>query len=192
MAKRRLTFLLSFLILLLSVGQILAAPAPNDKRKETVLQKYLDAKEAYAMWQASPDKVFIVDVRTPEEYDFVGHPAMARNVPVQTWAGKWDTEKKSMPLVDNPAFVSTMKKLHKPGDTLILMCRSGHRSAKAIAKLAEAGFTNVYNMIDGFEGDKVEDKANSEFGKRVLNGWRNSKLPWTYALDEKLIYMPVN
>lgn len=190
MVNKRLTLALSFLILLLAAGQALAAPAPTDKPKQTVLQKYLDAKEAYAMWKASPDKVFIVDVRTPEEYCFVGHPTMARNVPLLLWEGKWNAERKSLSMADNPAFVETMKTLHKPGDTLILMCRAGQRSAKAVAKLAAAGFTNVYTMVDGFEGDKVEDKANPEFGQRVLNGWRNAKLPWTYDLDGKLIYAP--
>lgn len=34
------------------------------------------------------------------------------------------------------------------------MCRSGGRSAAAVNLLAGAGFTNVYNITDGMEGDK--------------------------------------
>ena len=49
------------------------------KGKQTVLGLYVTAKEAYEKWQAAPDKVKIIDVRTPEEYLFVGHP---------TWPGK--------------------------------------------------------------------------------------------------------
>jgi len=169
---------------------VFAADAPQDPKKHTALGKYLTAAEAFDFWKSGAGKVAIVDVRTPEEYDFVGHPAMAANVPVQLWAGVYNAEKKAMPLVDNPAFVDLMKQRFKTGDAIVVMCRSGHRSAFAARKLIDAGFTNVYNMVDGFEGDKVADKASPDFGKRSLNGWRNSRLQWTNDLDEKLIYQP--
>ena len=47
------------------------------KEKQTVLGLYVTAKQAYEKWQAEPEKVMILDVRTPEEFLFVGHPAMA-------------------------------------------------------------------------------------------------------------------
>ncbi|TWU31307.1 rhodanese-like domain-containing protein [Novipirellula artificiosorum] len=47
------------------------------KAKQTVLGLYVTAQEAYAIWQADPDNVKILDVRTPEEFLFVGHPPMA-------------------------------------------------------------------------------------------------------------------
>jgi rhodanese-related sulfurtransferase len=37
------------------------------------------------------------------------------------------------------------------------MCRSGDHSALAVNALAKAGFVNVYNIIDGMEGDKMND-----------------------------------
>jgi len=83
-----------------------------------------------------------------------------------------------------------MKARFKPGDALILMCRSGHRSAAAAKILAGAGFTNVYNMIDGFEGDTISDKASPHFGQRLKEGWRNSANPWTQDLDAALVYTP--
>jgi rhodanese-related sulfurtransferase len=52
------------------------------KAKQTVLGLYVTAKEAHQKWQANPDQVMIIDVRTPEEYLFVGHPTMAWNIPV--------------------------------------------------------------------------------------------------------------
>jgi rhodanese-related sulfurtransferase len=63
------------------------------------------------------------------------------------------------------------------------MCRSGGRSAKAVDLLAAAGYTRVYNVIDGVEGDKVNDPASAYFGKRMVNGWKNRGLPWTYDVD---------
>jgi rhodanese-related sulfurtransferase len=170
----------------------LASGPPQDQRKQTKLDKYATAVEAYEMWRAAPDKVFIVDIRTPEEYDFLGHPAMAANIPSMLWTGAFDAPKKAYPLALNPKFVEEVKRRHKPTDTLVLMCRSGQRSAAAANKLAEAGFTNVYSMVDGFEGDKIADKASPDLGKRLKDGWRNSKAPWTTDLDEKLVYLPAN
>jgi hypothetical protein len=69
------------------------------------------------------------------------------------------------------------------------MCRSGGRSAKAVDALAKAGFTKAHNIIDGFEGDKVEDPESVHHGKRMRNGWKNSA-PWTYHLDPKLVWLP--
>jgi rhodanese-related sulfurtransferase len=50
-------------------------------------------------------------------------------------------------------FVTRVKKVAKPDDTLLVMCRSGHRSAQAGNLLAEAGFRSVYNIPDGMERD---------------------------------------
>ena len=183
----------ALLCALLSLGTLcsaLAAEAPADTRKHTKAGKYVTALEAYEMWRAAPGKISIVDVRTPEEYDFLGHPDMAPNVPVMLWTGIYDAAKKAYPLAANPAFVDEMKRRFKPGDTLILMCRSGHRSVNAANQLTQAGFTNVYSMVDGFEGDKIADKASPHHGHRLLDGWRNSKAPWTTDLDEKLVYAP--
>jgi rhodanese-related sulfurtransferase len=66
----------------------------------------------------------------------------------------------------------------------------GGRSAKCINRLAKAGFKTVYNIVDGFEGDKVSDKNDPNYGKRTKNGWKNSGAPWTYDLDPKLMYLP--
>ncbi len=165
--------------------------APEDKKKHTSLGKYVSAMEAYDAWKASPDKVFIVDCRTPQEYVYVGHAPMAVNIPSMLWTGKFDPEKKDVILEKNPDFISELQKRYKPGDKLMIMCRSGHRSAACSELLIKAGFTNVYNITDGFEGDKLNDPSNPNHGKRVVNGWKNSKAPWTYDLDPKLLpYVP--
>ena len=59
----------------------------------------------------------------------------------------------------------------------------------AVNALAKAGFTKVYNIIDGFEGDKVEDPESVYHGKRMRNGWKNAA-PWTYELDPTLVWIP--
>jgi len=99
-------------------------------------------------------------------------------------------EKKSFVMQDNPRFVRDVRKAFKKDDTILVMCRSGGRSAKSVDKLAKAGFKNVYNIIDGFEGEQVKDKNSPQYGKRAKDGWRNSDVPWTYDLDVELIYLP--
>ena len=71
-------------------------------------------------------------------------------------------------------------------DTVILMCRSGSRSAKAANMLDEAGYTKVYNLVDGYEGDKAKEGPTR--GQRTVNGWKNAGLPWTYLLDKDYMY----
>ncbi len=70
------------------------------------------------------------------------------------------------------------------------MCRSGGRSAMAVNLLAKAGFTNVYNIIDGMEGDTVDDPASVFQGQRLKNGWKNSGSPWTYDLTPERMSLP--
>jgi rhodanese-related sulfurtransferase len=155
--------------------------------KQTTLGLYVTAAEAYEKWKAAPDQVKVIDVRTPEEYAFIGHPEMALNIPLafvtyQRKDGKTEYSRKI-----NWNFVEAVKKIAALNDTLLLMCRSGDRSAKAVNALANAGFKNAYTITDGFEGDKVTDPDSVFIGKRMKNGWKNSA-PWVYDIDpEKII-----
>lgn len=157
------------------------------KDKQTSLGLYVTAAKAYEMWKAAPDKVKIIDVRTPEEYAFVGHPEMALNIPYAFVNYQWKNGKTEYGPRLNSEFVAEVKKFTTPGDTLLLMCRSGGRSAKAVDLLAAAGIKNAYSVIDGVEGDKVAEPDSVYFGKRMKNGWKNTA-PWVYDIDpEKLI-----
>ena len=89
----------------------------------------------------------------------------------------------------NPDFIAEVQGLAQPADTLLVMCRSGGRSAMAVNALAQAGFTNVFNITDGFEGDVVKDTESVFNGKRMKNGWKNSA-PWTYQLDPQIMRLP--
>ena len=160
------------------------------KEKQTSLELYLTAQEAYEKWKADPQEVKILDVRTPEEYVFVGHPAMAWNVPSMFQTYEWDASGRKLPMKPNPNFVARAKERFKPSDTLLVVCRSGGRSAKAVDLLAEAGFKQVYNIIDGMEGDVIDDPESVFHGKRMKNGWKNSGLPWTYDLDPEKMMLP--
>ena len=176
-------------LMALSVG-FAKEPPTLVKEKQTTLGLYLTAREAYERWKASPGKVKVLDVRTPEEFLFLGHAEMAWNVPVAIQTFKWDAAKKQFPMQPLPDFVDRVRKIASPEDTLLLMCRSGGRSAIAVNLLASAGFKNVYNITDGFEGDTVGDPASVFDGQHMVNGWRTSGLPWTYDVDPVRMVLP--
>ena len=184
---------------ILLAATLIASAAQTDKpaaitagsevpeRKQTTLGLYVTAAQAYEMWKSAPDKVKVIDVRTTMEYAFVGHPEMAWNIPVafvtyQRKEGKFEYKVKW-----NLDFVTEVKSIAGPADILLVMCRSGDRSAMAVNKLAAAGYKNAYTVTDGFEGDKVTDPGSVFVGKRMKNGWKNSA-PWVYGVDpEKVI-----
>ncbi|MDJ0876775.1 MAG: hypothetical protein QNJ02_15990, partial [Desulfobacterales bacterium] len=70
----------------------------------------------------------------------------------------------------------------------LVMCRSGGRSAAAVNTLAKAGYKQVYNIVDGFEGDALKIPGSYNNGRRIVSGWKNAGLPWTYKLDPQLAY----
>lgn len=98
----------------------------------------------------------------------------------------FDDEKDGYRMQPNPAFVALVQAyLARPESaaktTLLVMCRSGDRSAKAVDALNDAGIdARIYSVIDGFEGDKDDS------GLRSVNGWRNAGLPWSYKVTPDL------
>lgn len=160
------------------------------KKKQTVLGLYISAKEAYLQWHSSPETVKIIDVRTPEEYIYVGHAEMALNIPVGLQTYTWKEPEQYFDVAPNPEFVVQVRRECALNDTLFIICRSGGRSAIAVNLLAEAGFSNAYNVIDGMEGDLITDSDNCYLGKRMRNGWKNAGAPWTYQTNPEQMYLP--
>ncbi|HVU56392.1 MAG TPA: molybdopterin-synthase adenylyltransferase MoeB [Puia sp.] len=89
--------------------------------------KEITAKELYD-WQVKGEKFQLIDVREPHEYDIVN--LGGELIPLATVsdnAGRIDTERK-----------------------VVVHCKMGGRSAKAIRELEEKfGFTNLYNLKGG-------------------------------------------
>lgn len=132
--------------------------------------KSLSPKEA---WQICHDnsRALLVDVRSSMEYLFVGHAVGSVHIP---WIDEPDW-------VVNANFVTDIRKLilggvaedSDCGVPIVLICRSGKRSKEAGMKLIEAGFSKVYNIDEGFEGELDEKHHRSTTG-----GWRFHNLPW--------------
>ena len=107
----------------------------------------------------------LIDVRTTEERKFVGHVPGSGHV-------AWAT---GTALTRNPRFVRELEAKVTGGKqgVVLLLCRSGKRSALAAQAAAAAGFTRVFNILEGFEG---EIDAHKHRGGK--DGWRFHNLPW--------------
>jgi rhodanese-related sulfurtransferase len=162
--------------------------------KQTKLGKYFTSQEAASFVAKNASKTLFLDIRTPAEVTFLGMAAPAdANVPymVEPAFQAWDDAKATFKLEGNPDFIPEVRRRLSekglgPDDTIVLMCRSGDRSAAASNLLAAAGFNNVYTVIDGYEGDLASDGPKA--GQRAVNGWKNSGLPWSYKLDRAKMY----
>jgi len=172
-------------------GQITSSvdAAGLPKSKQTSLGLYLTPQDAQAALVADPGIVFI-DVRDPIEVSFIGHAdGVDANVPVEVASHRFDPKGGHYAMDDNPNFLAEVDAVvaregRGKADPVFVICRSGSRSAAAARRLAEAGYTNVWNLVEGFEGDKDQS------GQRAVNGWRNAGLPWSYKLDEKTAWQP--
>lgn len=164
------------------------------KKKQTPQGLYLTAVEAYDFVQKNNKDTVFIDVRTRAEVGFLGMPTVAdANIPYMLTAdwSEWNDKKKTFQLAPNSGFLPAVEKLlAKKGldkeSNIVVMCRSGSRSAKAAKLLDEAGYKNVYSITDGYEGGKAKSGPNK--GQRVVNGWKNAELPWSYKLDKEKMY----
>jgi rhodanese-related sulfurtransferase len=166
---------------------------PVPESNETTLGLYATPTEAHAMWHADKEHIDILDVRTFEEHVFGGHVECAKNIPLVF--PKFAPDGPAMPGRPpgcsgdlNADFVATAKEAFGPEDTILVMCATGGRGAMAVNLLAEAGFTDVYNIVNGFEGDRVDDPGSVYHGKHMRNGWKNAGLPWGYNFDPDLMW----
>ena len=186
--------LVSIFSLFASQSAFAVKSADLPKKKRTSLELYMTPVDAYEFLKEKGDKTLFLDVRTRTEVNFLGMPTIAdANVPymvMNEWYA-WNAKKNSFKMEVNSDFAdSVAKRMQEKGlsksDPVILTCRSGSRSAKAADLLASLGYTNVYTIVSGFEGDKVKEGPLK--GQRAKNGWKNSDLPWTYKLQVAKMY----
>jgi len=113
----------SLIVVFVAFG-LVSCNGQSSKNMETI------TPEAFAKKIKETPKAQILDVRTPEEYasEHIDH---AINV---DWLG------------DN--FAVDAEKLDK-SKPVFVYCKIGGRSSKAVAKLAELGFTNIYELGGG-------------------------------------------
>ena len=126
--------------------------------------QHLDPRAAHAFLQQNTEAV-LVDCRTEMEYMYVGHPVGAEHISWQE-SPEWEID---------PEFAAKVQRLVGNDLTrpLLLICRSGQRSVDAGEALEAAGFAEVINVLEGFEG-ALDDR----YHRGTLGGWRYCGLPW--------------
>jgi rhodanese-related sulfurtransferase len=174
-----------------SISPLFAADAPKDPSRQTSWGLYVDSREAYQMKTGERGtEVLFVDVRDPIEIMFTGFTDVVDvNVPyMSSNRQKWNDKKNVYAMEVNPAFEAQIakaladRKLSKDSP-VVLMCRSGGERGAPSAKMLEGkGYKQVYVVTDGFEGDTVKDGDKKNW--RLVNGWKNSGLPWGYTLNK--------
>ena len=118
-------------------------------------------QDAWALVQAGI--ATLVDVRSGEERKFVGQVPESVHV-------AWAT---GTSLTRNPRFTRELEAKVGKDDVVLLLCRSGKRSALAAEAAAKAGFRHVFNVREGFEGE-----LNAAQQRGSADGWRYRGLPW--------------
>ena len=123
----------------------------------------LTPADAHTLMQAGAK---LVDVRTQAELYWVGR------VP-----GSLAVEWNSFPDGTlNPDFAGAVAQVAQRDEPIMFLCRSGGRSHSAAVLATKAGYSECYNVLEGFEGDKDERGQRS-----TINGWRKAGLPWTQS-----------
>lgn len=117
-------------------------------------------REAWTLF--SNDDAQLVDVRTLAEVTYVGRVPSALHV---EWHGK-----------DAPQVARFLQALGAVVDRkrpVLFLCRSGVRSHHAAVAATAAGFSQSYNVLEGFEGQR-----NHAQQRGFVDGWRFHGLPW--------------
>jgi rhodanese-related sulfurtransferase len=147
--------------------ELTLAPILERTRADALAQglPYAGAVNPADAWPlAASGQAVLVDVRSIEERTFVGYVPDSLHLP---WAS-------GTALTRNPRFVRELEaKLGGKDRVVLLLCRSGKRSALAAEAATKAGMTLVFSVLEGFEGD-LDDKQQ----RGHLNGWRQRGLPW--------------
>jgi rhodanese-related sulfurtransferase len=120
-------------------------------------------REAFVILQENPEAL-LVDVRTQAELELVGRIPSALNIEWAFYPG----------MVKNHDFAKQLAEKVDKNITVIFICRTGGRSHNAAVVAQQLGYSNAYNMLEGFEGEANEFKQ-----RTMINGWKHAGLPWT-------------
>jgi len=144
------------------ITAILEQAQQNGKNNNLPYSGVLAPKDAYQLTQLAPGAK-LVDVRSKAELDFTGRVPGAIEIEWATYPG----------MKPNPNFLAALEQQVDKEALVMFLCRSGARSHNAACVAATAGYTEAYNVMEGFEGDK--DAKNH---RNSVNGWRAAGLPW--------------
>jgi rhodanese-related sulfurtransferase len=131
----------------------------------------ISCHDAWRLVQSNPRAV-LIDVRSDMEFLFVGHPVGAIHIPWIDYPN-FEVNTDFVPEVRKTVLGGLSHDGSNPGAPVVLICRSGKRSLEAGNLLIQKGFTDVFNVDEGFEGELDEHHHRGTVG-----GWRFHDLPW--------------
>lgn len=117
-------------------------------------------------WEHVAAGAVLLDVRTEGEWAHIGVPDTS-SLGAEPVFIQWNLANGT----NNPQFLADLQSVVPTDRQLVVLCRSGARSIAAAEAATAAGYT-AYNVLEGFEG------MPDGYGDRVVNGWKNRKLPW--------------
>ncbi|MCB5186018.1 rhodanese-like domain-containing protein [Methylobacillus gramineus] len=109
----------------------------------------------------------LVDVRSRAELELVGRVPGASHIEWAFYPG----------MVANPDFLSQLNMQVDHEVLVMFLCRTGGRSHNAAVVATQAGYTEAFNILEGFEGESTTDSKQ----RGRINGWKAAGLPWTNA-----------
>ncbi|MCI3950816.1 MAG: rhodanese-like protein [Burkholderiales bacterium] len=146
----------------MAITELLKTARERAQRMGLPYEGALLPQEAHEVLQSAPGAK-LVDVRTRAEWDWVGRIPGAVEIELLTYPG-------SRP---NPSFLAELEQRVDKEAPVFFICRSGGRSHNAAQLAMQAGYTQCYNVLEGFEGDK-DDQGH----RNTKAGWRARGLPW--------------
>ena len=144
------------------ITEILNAAQQRARELNLPYEGALSPEEAYQIMQAAPGAK-LVDVRTRAEMDWVGRIPGAVEIEWASYPG----------MQRNPHFLAQLEQQVSKEALTMFICRSGGRSHAAATLATQAGYTDSYNVLEGFEGER-----NPAGQRNALGGWRAAGLPW--------------
>ena len=135
--------------------------------------KEVTPQEAFADLEKDPDAVYL-DVRSIPEFQ-QGHPARAINIPIYHFYP-------GMGMMPNEDFIEVVQANLPKNKKILIGCKTGSRSARAVEVLTQLGYADVANIRGGFIG--VMDP----FGRVLESGWSLLNLPVCTACTENSQY----
>ena len=148
-----------------TISEILAKAQRRAQEMKLPYQGALLPEEAHELLEKAPG-ARIVDVRTRAELDFVGRVPGSIEIEWQSYPG-------GQP---NPHFLTQLEHQVDKEALVMMLCRSGARSHAAAVAAMGSGYTQVYNVLEGFQGDK-----DAQAHRDTVGGWRAAGLPWYQA-----------
>lgn len=135
--------------------------------------KEVSPKEAYDAMQKDSETIYL-DVRSVQEFE-QGHPQNAINIPIMNLVP-------GIGMVPNPDFMQVVEGTVSKDANIMVGCKMGGRSARAVEIMSQHGYSNVANVRGGFVG------AMDQAGRVTEPGWSMLNLPTCTACKESDSY----